>query len=155
MSEGDHRTHLRTITREDLGQVEVLQDRHLLVTLKGSPAKVIFLLPLKELEVADPQAVHLGFDGVGDGRVAATFAGGVASPPSSSNATGANGCLDLEGLFSMKERKEKKKKNPDCSVSEFEKFGTQKLPPQKQDLSACLICAEMRAKDLLSRDRRE
>ena len=106
MSEGgDHRTHLRTITREDLGQVEVLQDHHLLVTLKGSPAKVIFLLPLKELEVADPQAVHLGFDDVGDGGVAAAVAGGVASPPSSSNATGANCCLDLEGLFSMKEKK--------------------------------------------------
>ena len=149
MSEGDHRTHLRTITREDLGQVEVLQDRHLLVTLKGSPAKVIFLLPLKELEVADPQAVHLGFDDVGDGGVAAAFAGGVASPPSSSNATGANSCLDLEGLFSMKEEKKP------TEVSEFEKFGTQKLPPQKQDRSAFPICAEMRAKDLLSHDRRE
>ena len=90
MSEGDHRTHLRTVTREDLGQVEVLQDRHLLVTLKGSPAKVIFLLPLKELEVADPQAVHLGFDGVGDGRVATAVAGGVAGPPPSLDATGAH-----------------------------------------------------------------
>ena len=99
MSEGNHRTHLRTVTREDLGQVEVLQDRHLLVTLKGSPAKVTFLLPLKELEVTDPQAVHLGLDDVGDGRVAAAVAGGVAGPPPSLDATGAHCRLDLEGLF--------------------------------------------------------
>jgi hypothetical protein len=98
MSEGDHRTHLRTITREDLGQIEVLQDHHLLVTLKGSPAETTFLT-LKELEVTDPQTMHFSFDDAGDGRVAAAVAGEVAGSLLSLDATGAHGCRDLEGLF--------------------------------------------------------
>jgi len=69
--------------------------------LKGSPAKVIFLLPLKELKVADPQTVHLGLNDVGDGRVAAAIAWFLADFLVSFYTLGTDSRLDLEGLFIM------------------------------------------------------